>query len=186
MKTIKKVSVSPLPRNEASVIDSLNSGDDKVVNAPSIHAVNEGLAGKAGTSHNHDDRYYTKTESDARYKLQGDFAVIEGTINLDANTSENLDNNYWIFSGDTISYPAGYTKTNCVVLAFGTIEESFYDNKGYSFGDRSGGNVFSTVMVLGDVPRNIALYTDGIHISVGNYATSAKTYKYKIVLMKVS
>ena len=39
MKTIKKVSVSPIPQNEASVIDSLNTTDDKHTNTYSINAL---------------------------------------------------------------------------------------------------------------------------------------------------
>ena len=41
MKYIKKVSVSDLVSNTGTIIDSMNSGDDQTVNAPSIHAVKE-------------------------------------------------------------------------------------------------------------------------------------------------
>lgn len=114
MKTIKKVSVSPLPRNEASVIDSLDSGDDQTINAPSIHAVNEGLNGKANSSHthtksditdfahNHDDRYYTKTEADTiqtgtatatsstgsidfTFKRNGNVVSVKAVLNMNTN-----------------------------------------------------------------------------------------------------
>ena len=40
-KKIKKVSVSPLPRNQATVIDSLNTSDSQTTNAPSIRAVKQ-------------------------------------------------------------------------------------------------------------------------------------------------
>ena len=127
----------------------------------------------------------SKTAIGNRVVYDDKFVVIEGKINLAANTSEWLANDQWNFTSKTINYPNGFNKTNCVVIGFGCTQESFYDNKGYSYGDRSGGNVFSTVMALCDVPRNATLYADGIHISVGNYATSEKTFIYKIVLMKV-
>lgn len=41
MKIIKKVAVSPLPINEAQVIDSFDTTDDKTINAPSINIVEE-------------------------------------------------------------------------------------------------------------------------------------------------
>lgn len=43
-KYIKKVSVSPLPRNEASVIDSFDTTDNKRINAPSLRIVANSLA----------------------------------------------------------------------------------------------------------------------------------------------
>lgn len=118
--------------------------------------------------------------------MQGDISVIEGTMVLDANTNENLQNNQWNFTAKTINYPSGYNKSNCIVLAFGTVLNDAYINGGYAFGDRTGGNIVSSPMVVGDVPRNASLFSDGIHIWIGNFATSQKTYKYKIVLMRTS
>lgn len=57
MKTIKKVAVTPVTENSGQIIDSLNTSDDRHTNAPSIQAVNGGLAGKSNTSHNHDTTY---------------------------------------------------------------------------------------------------------------------------------
>lgn len=85
MISIKKVSVSPIPRNEASVIDSLNTNDDKTINAPSIRAVNEGLNSKANTGHTHDDRYYKISEIDNK--------LAQKVSNLsDNSTTLNLSN----------------------------------------------------------------------------------------------
>lgn len=39
MRTIKKVSVTPVASNTGTIIDSMNTGDDKHTNAPSINAV---------------------------------------------------------------------------------------------------------------------------------------------------
>lgn len=69
MKTIKKVSVTSVTENSGQIIDSLNTSDDRHTNAPSIDAVNGGLAGKSNTGHTHDDRYYTESEVDT--KLNG-------------------------------------------------------------------------------------------------------------------
>lgn len=41
MKYIKKVSVAQLSSNTGTIIDSMNSGDDQHVNAPSINAVKD-------------------------------------------------------------------------------------------------------------------------------------------------
>lgn len=55
MKRIKKVAVSPLPVNEAKVIDSFSTTDDKTINAPSINAVENYTYNKSSV--------YTKTEA---------------------------------------------------------------------------------------------------------------------------
>lgn len=117
---------------------------------------------------------------------QANIAVIEGTMTLDANTPEALAQGQWTSTQKTFSYPAGYNKSNCIVLAFGTIQQSYYDSKGYSFQDLSGTNTTSLAYLVGAIPKNVALQTDNIHMWIANINTESKVVKYKIVLMKIS
>lgn len=115
MLTIKKVAATPLPQNEAKVIDSFSTTDDKHLNAPSIDIVEQGLNNKANSSHthtkseitdfehNHDDRYYTEAESDSLFKLINSFKVLAGTLNSGETTTRN--------------YPTDWTSLNCVVIS---------------------------------------------------------------------
>ena len=112
--------------------------------------------------------------------------VIEGTMQLDANTNENLEQNKLTTTSKTIEYPNGYDKSNCVVIAFGTVRDSYYNNRGYAFNDLSPSGVMSLAMLTGAQPKNVSLMADGIHIWIGNLTTERVTYKYKLVLMKIS
>ena len=61
--------------------------------------------------HNHDDRYFTENEINTKlnsYKIKGDFAVINGNINL-TNGEGSVD----------VNYPSGFNKDNCVCIAAG-------------------------------------------------------------------
>lgn len=70
--------------------------------------INDELENKSDTSHNHDSRYYTESESDAKYKLKGDFAVITGS-----GTIDEISGLY-----ENINLPSGFTITNCVIVSF--------------------------------------------------------------------
>lgn len=91
MIAIKKVAVSPIPRNEASVIDSFDTTDDKTINAPSINAV-ENYVG----------------EEIAETKAYVDEQIINTTVITNSPTS----------STTVINYPEGYTYNNSVILSF--------------------------------------------------------------------
>lgn len=184
MKTIKKISVTPLPKNEGKIIDSFNTTDDKHINAPSIDAVNNGLSGKANVSHNHDDRYYTSNDIDLmfdNYKLKDDFAIITGSMTLDPNTSETLNADKWTQTIKNISYPTGFNKDNCVPISIGGEGNTA---NGMSYGFTSGIGNALTVM-NNAFPRTVNLTSSNIVLRVGNYSTDSKTYNYKIVLMKI-
>lgn len=115
-----------------------------------------------------------------------DFAVIEGTMTLDANSQENIQLEEWNISAQNVNYPQGFNSSNCCVLSFEGIYSEGIETKGYCYGDLSGSNAVGLSMVLGAYPRCINLMNDYLRLSVGNYATSQKTFYYKIVLMKTN
>ena len=78
--------------------------------------INKGLSGKSDTTHTHDDRYYTKAESDAKYIFKNHFATVSGAITY-GDTPQVT----------TIDYPSGFTKNNSIVVS--------YDFMGYYFKD---------------------------------------------------
>lgn len=112
MKAIKKVEVVPLDYNEGKIIDSASSTDDKTKNTYSMRIVDQKvgntysktevdtkLDGKSNTGHthtkseitdfdhNHDDRYYTETESDNKYQPK----VLSGTNAPSSSLGNNGD-----------------------------------------------------------------------------------------------
>lgn len=100
MKFIKKIQVTPLPKNKGKIIDSFDSSDDKHSNAPSLHAV--------------DDNFVRKEYAWATYKQKDDIVVIRGEIDVsDGNGKTNVD------------YPENFNMNNCVVLGVGI---SFSEN----------------------------------------------------------
>lgn len=148
--------------------------------------INNGLGNKSDTSHNHDDvysklghnhddRYYTESEMntklagksdtshnhDTRYKLQGDFAVLTGTITLSSGTGM-VD----------INYPSGFTQSNCVPVACAINVTMSYD-----FGNPGTSNLVAVKLLSNIIRINTSPSTSG-------GASGDKTYK--LVLMKVS
>lgn len=141
MKLIKKVAATPVPPNTGDIIDSFSTSDDKHTNAPSLNAVE------------------TKLQD---YKINGDFAIITGTITL-TNGSGLL----------TLNYPEGFTASNCVPIATGIdIMAAGY----YSYNTASG-MVFET-----------RLAANNIHVDCNPLegVGPSSTKNVKVVLMKVS
>jgi len=111
----------------------------------------------------------------ANYKLNGDFAIVTGTI--ECTNTENYTNK-------TIDYPTGFTKDNCVVVSFGSGGQSY--NGGYA-GLSYGFNYSTTTGYLtGAQDRNVFLNSDNITIMYYNPTPNQITYDYQIVLMKIS
>lgn len=144
MKTIRKVSVTPLQVNEGQIIDSFNTSDDKHTNAPSLNAVSTELT---------------------KYKLNGDFAVVTGTITLNNGTGAE--------SG--VTYPTGFNSSNCVV-----ISAQFARGETYS--------PVEFVCISGCV-MGVKLYSNGIGIVIQNLGDvtggPTGTVPFKVVLMKI-
>lgn len=134
---------------------------------------------------------YSRTSSSSgwldwlEYSNNKSIAVIDGTIILDANSSQNASEGKMTMTGKTIAFPAGFNKENTTILGFGTIRQSDYEAKGLNYGDTSGTGLLSSGVLNGAVPKSAGVYSDGIHISIANFNTSSISYMYKLVLMKV-
>lgn len=112
---------------------------------------------------------------------QTNIAVLDGSISLTANTTDNASNNKMQQTQWSIDYPAGFTKDNSILLCFGG---RFYTTKGYAFGDVSGSGFPTVAMTNGEIPKGVTL-DNKINCEAYNFMTSARTFYYKIVLMKV-
>lgn len=119
------------------------------------------------------------------YSNNKSIAVVDGTILLNANSSQSAAEGKMTISGKTVAFPDGFNKENTVVIAFGTIRQSDYETKGLNYGDTSGTGLLSGGVLNGAVPKGAGVYSDGIHISIANFNTTAVNYMYKLVLMKV-
>lgn len=117
------------------------------------------LGNKSDTSHNHDDRY----------KLQGDFAIVTGSVSIEASSNTTVEKDY----------PTGFTVDNCVPISFGI---KIVENKGYNY---EGIYEDSGDALNNSYKRRLNLVSDKIKIYVSNAIDSTKTVYYKIVLMKV-
>lgn len=132
------------------------------------------------------DRMLQQVRNDAQqsYKVKGDFAVIEGSMTLTANTEEKLNNSTTMQTMQNINFPEGFNKDNCVCVAFGGKTNS---KANYSYGYYSGEDSYS--QSSGSLKRNILLgnNTDSTKITlvVYNLYTNSVTYYYRIVLMKI-
>lgn len=119
----------------------------------------------------------------ANYKLKGDFAVIEGSHVLTANTEEKHSQNSSMQTQWQIDFPSGFNKDNCVCLCFGAKS---YEDRCYSYGFNTSA---SLGIVKGTVERTIMLGwnqdTTKINLEAFNMATTEKTLWYRIVLMKI-
>lgn len=124
--------------------------------------------------HTHDDRYYTETEANNKFKVKGDFAVVTGTIPANSTST-------------TISYPAGFNKNNCVVLSL------MLTLNGKSAA--SCGSLLDTSQVInGDLPSSVILDNSAITVKakcilISNGQTpitenSATAINFKLILMK--
>ncbi len=115
---------------------------------------------------------------------QANIAVLTGTQTLTANTNENVQNNNAMATNWKLNFPTGYNANNCVCIAFGS---KFYSDAGYSYELDS---AISTQMLTGATYKSITLGAKGdtnkISCYAWNWATSARDFMYKIVLMKIS
>lgn len=169
MKTIKKVATTPIQEKDGLIIDSFNTTDNKHKNAPSMAIVEEKFNNKSDKSHNHDDRYYQKTECDNLLNAkvpQSNFAVISSSITAEASTN----------STKTHSYPSGFTKDNCVVISTGTTSGSGANNVMCfpKYAQPSNGDLM------------VRLMNDNIEFTYRNFSSNIMTINYKFVLLKVS
>lgn len=126
---------------------------------------------------------YTKAESDnllndkanstdlIKYKLKSDFAFIEGTADVAPSVSTEF----------AVSYPAGFTRDNCVLISFGlgyNISLNGFNYVGYSKN--------ASYYNKGAWDRRVNLTSGSIVLGIDNPTNSSATVGYKIVLMKIS
>lgn len=115
------------------------------------------------------------------------FAVITGTMELQANTQEDFERGYEKQTILKIDFPAGFNKDNCVCTAFGMKS---YEEKNYTYG--IGGSSVNR-MVSGSYYRHAVLGAPGtdtssntkIALEVWQPGTTVITVYYKLVLMKI-
>lgn len=130
----------------------------------------EKLYGYCGSKCKHE--VYSKTEIDK--KLNGKIVVLSGTINCTTTSG---------YTSTTVSYPSGFTKNNCVVISFGSGGQSY--KAGYA------GLAFGYVhspqdgYLNGAEFRNVLFKDNEISISFYNPNSSAVTFDYKVVLMRI-
>lgn len=103
--------------------------------------------------------------SPINYKLNNDFAVINGSIVAAANTTTT----------DTKNYPTGFTKDNCVVISIGS-----------SSGTLANTMCFPKFVQGSTTDVRVRLLNDNIEFAFMNASSNTINTDYIIVLMKIS
>ena len=99
---------------------------------------------------------------------KGDFSILVGQKNVEASSGSNIH----------ISYPSGYTQENCVPICCGIK----YSEAGYNYVGKYDN---SNDIFFNAVKRTLTLGSEDIVLRIENPTNdSAKTYSFKIVLMK--
>lgn len=134
-----------------------------------------GNADKLG--HKEADEYITKDK----------YAVLTGSMTLNANTSENAMKGITTKTDLVLNYPEGFNSENCVVVSAGRQNGNF-GSYGYGWNNY----IDSMCMMCGIEPFSVSLYgtttnnySNKIRIWAGNLSSSEQIVKYKIVLMKI-
>ena len=134
----------------------------------------------------------TKLKSARNIIIKG---AVSGTASFDGSKNVELNT---IFSGVSvitgnftmtaqndytkdISYPEGYNKNNCVVIAFGISIQNDTNAKGYNY---FGFFENSSDLLNNGLKRSVNLRNSDIHIIV-NKTGGTGTYSYKIALLKI-
>lgn len=117
--------------------------------------------------------YLSKNSAASLYKAINDFVVVTGSATLSDGVATG-----------TVSYPTGFTKSNCVVISF-MANNTNNSNWGYGYLETSVG------YSQGAIGHSISLRDNDIKVDINNPTDGAHTsgtasYNYKIVLMKIS
>lgn len=127
---------------------------------------------------------YSKAESDAKYFIKGNIAVLTGTIS-------NIDTDTNTING-VADYPEGFNQNNCVVLSsmfrYGARTDSTY-TYGYNMSSMDALYTADISVRLYDINigiqgRSNKVPTAGGEVIIG--LPENATYDYKIVLMKIN
>lgn len=118
----------------------------------------------------------TNVKNGSAYKLKEDFAVVEGTQELNANNQENIPYTETAWS---VNYPDGFNQSNTIVLAF---QGSF--TNGNSIGAYGSRNLISADSFSSTIPRSVSLSEAQINLFAQNPKSNTANYEYKLILMK--
>lgn len=104
------------------------------------------------------------------YVNEGKFAVVTGSLTVNASSEGNT----------SINYPSGFSASNSVVISVGLMvgEPSGYNYSGFY---RNSGDSFANAFY-----RRVNLKSDGIKLMIDNPNDASLTAQYKIVLMKIN
>lgn len=120
----------------------------------------------------------------SKVTYQDNFAVLTGSVILEANTEENIQAGKSKTTTFSIDYPEGFNRDNCVVVSYARTGTG---GLMYSYGWKSS-EIDSMDMYRGLDTFIVSLYNDDerkIQVSIGRYAQSEGKVDYKIVLMKL-
>ena len=102
---------------------------------------------------------------------QANMSILTGSFTAKANTAAKVKD---------IAYPTGFSKSNCVIIAYG---RQWSTNTGYAFGHHSND---SAGMMYASNDGNACLGPSNIELWYRNISQSDVTINYKLVLLKVS
>lgn len=127
----------------------------------------------------------SSVEDGSAYVLKNDFAIITGTMTLNANSDENLGKEpvKVTMTSKEIDFPVGFNKDNCIPIStcFARGDRAF--SEGWNNYPDSADSLSVTLpyrLTIGstdDIPKLILV--------LGNMGQSQSTVNYKIVLMKI-
>lgn len=100
---------------------------------------------------------------------QNNIFVLSGSVNIDASSGSNIIK----------SYPSGLNADNCIPIACGIK----YSTKGFNYVGKYDNSMDS---FLNAYKRTLTLTPEDIFLRIDNCLTSAGTFYYKIVLMKIN
>ena len=162
--------------NITDIVDNVTSNDtNKPLSAKQGKVLNDSITNLAATLSND----YVPNEN---------FALIERTVTLTANTSENVAANKVTFTDDIIDYPTDFDAYNSVVVSVGRL-----GSNSYSYGYGWDTVISANDIIRGIVPTRVNLYNENattnankIVVSLGNFSTDEVSVTYRVVLMKFS
>lgn len=115
--------------------------------------------------------------------ILNNIAVITGSMEIDGKTSGTDFN----IKSTQIDFPSGFTRDNCVVVAFGSKSAT---TLGYSYENLNSDDSKNFVMLYSAGPKAIVLgganaASNKIIVYGSNYYETKITFYYKIVLLKI-
>ena len=172
----------------AYVLNKLQDNIERAINAVEITELDASkLTGTASIDTTGNAGTATKLKQTKRINIAG---AVSGNADFDGSENITIDvsqSNIAVLSGNMtvganlygltqISYPEGFTSSNCVVISLG-IQLSTSTNKEWYYEDLQNYQYRES---------SIVLYPSDIRLGITNKVSSSRTYNYKIVLLKTS